>query len=69
VAAQLRSAGAVWETELIARVHLIERDERERDQLRRCQPERKTYFYGDANDTWVRWVDEEGLGLRGKGGQ
>jgi hypothetical protein len=28
--------------ELIARVHLIERDERERDQLRRRKPKRKT---------------------------
>jgi hypothetical protein len=63
------SAGMGWETELTARVHLTERDERERDQLGRCEPKRKTYFCGDAIDTWAGWADEEGFGLRGKGGR
>jgi hypothetical protein len=54
--------------ELTAGVHLIERDEREYNQLRRHQPKRKTYFYGDAIDTRARWAGEEGLGLWGKGG-
>jgi hypothetical protein len=67
-AAQPGSAGAGWETELTAGVHLTERDERERDQLRRREPKRKTYFCGDAIDTWARWDGEEGFGLRGKGG-
>jgi hypothetical protein len=58
-----------WETELTAGVHLTERDERERDQLRRHEPKRKTYFYGDAIDTQARWASEEGFSLRGKGGR
>jgi hypothetical protein len=63
------SAGVGWETELTAGVHLTERDERERDQLRRREPKRKMYFCGDAIDTWAGWADEEGFGLWGKGGQ
>jgi hypothetical protein len=47
---------------------LIERDERERDQLRRHQPKRKTYFCEDAIDTRARWAGEEGFDLRGKRG-
>jgi hypothetical protein len=58
-----------WQMELTARVHLTERDERERDQLRRREPKRKTYFCGDAIDTRARWAGEEGFGLRGKGGR
>jgi hypothetical protein len=68
-AVQSGSAGAGWEMELIAGVHLIERDERERDQLRRREPKRKMYFCGDAIDTWARWAGEEGFDLRGKGGR
>jgi hypothetical protein len=67
--AQPRSAGAGWEMELTARVHLTERDERERDQLGRREPKRKMYFYGDAIDTRARWANEEGFSLRGKGGR
>jgi hypothetical protein len=52
--AQPGLASVGWETELTAGVHLTERDERERDQLRRRKPKRKTYFYGDAIDTWAR---------------
>jgi hypothetical protein len=66
--AQLGSAGMGWETELIAGVHLTERDEREHDQLGRRELKRKTYFYGDAIDTWAGWAGEEGFGLQGKGG-
>jgi hypothetical protein len=55
--------------ELIAGVHLMERDERERDQLGRREPKRKTYFCGDAIDTRAGWAGEEGFGLRGKGGR
>jgi hypothetical protein len=47
-------------------VHLIEREERERDQLGRRDPKRKTHFYRDAIDTWARWATEEGFGLRGR---
>jgi hypothetical protein len=65
----LGSAGVGWEMELTAEVHLTERDERDRDQLRMREPKRKTYFYGDAIDTRTRWAGEEGFGLRGKGGQ
>jgi hypothetical protein len=68
-AVQPGSAGAGWETELTTGVHLIERDERERDQLRMREPKRKTYFYGDAIDTRARWAGEEGFDLRGKGGR
>jgi hypothetical protein len=68
-AAQPGSAGVGWETELIAEVHLTERDERERDQLRRREPKRKTYFCGDAIDTRARRTSEEGFGLWGKGGR
>jgi hypothetical protein len=67
-AAQPGSAGAGWEMELTAGVHLTERDERERDQLGRREPKRKTNSCGDAIDTRARWADEEGFGLRGKGG-
>jgi hypothetical protein len=55
-AVQPGSAGAGWETELTAGVHLTERDERERDQLGRREPKRKTYFRGDAIDTRARWA-------------
>jgi hypothetical protein len=63
------SAGAGLETELIARVHLTEREEREHDRLGMPEPKSKTYFYGDAIDTWAKYAGEEGFGLRGKGGQ
>jgi hypothetical protein len=64
----LGSAGAGREMELTVEVHLTERDERDRDQLRMREPKRKMYFYGDAIDTRTRWASEEGFGLRGKGG-
>jgi hypothetical protein len=63
------SAGAGWEMELTAGVHLIERDKREHGQLRRHEPKRETYFCGDTIDTWARWAGEEGFGLWGKGGR
>jgi hypothetical protein len=44
VKARVKTVGAGWGTELTAKVHLTERDERERDQLGRCEPKRKTYF-------------------------
>jgi hypothetical protein len=53
---------------MTAGVHMTERDERERDQLRRREPKRKMYFCADVIDTRVRWAAEEGFGLRGKGG-
>jgi hypothetical protein len=59
-AVQPGSAGTGWETELTARVHLIER---ECYQLGRHEPKRKTYFCGDAIDTWARWAGEEGFSL------
>jgi hypothetical protein len=53
-----------WEKKgLIGRVHLTER---EHDQLGRRKPKRKTHFCRDAIDTWARWADEEGFGLRGR---
>jgi hypothetical protein len=69
VVAQPGSAGVGWETELIAGVHLIEIDEREHDQIGRCEPKRKMYFCRDAIITRARWAGEEGFGLRGKGGR
>jgi hypothetical protein len=41
-------------------VHLIEREEREHDQLGRREPKRKTHFCGDAIDTWARWAGGAG---------
>jgi hypothetical protein len=55
VAAQPGSA-SVGEIRLIGGVHLIEREEREHDQLGRREPRRKTHFCGDAIDTWARWA-------------
>jgi hypothetical protein len=69
VASQPGLAGAGWETELTAEVHLVERDERERDQLEKREPKRKTYFCGDDIDTRAGWAGEEGFSLRGKGGR
>jgi hypothetical protein len=60
-AAQPGSAGLGWETELTAGVHLTERDEREPDQLGRHEQKRKTYFCGDAIDTWARWATRRRL--------
>jgi hypothetical protein len=57
------SASAGEKKGLIGGVHLTEREERERDQLGRRDPKRKTHFYGDAIDTWA---SEEGFGLRGR---
>jgi hypothetical protein len=48
---------------------LTEIDEGERDQLRRHEPKRKTYFCGDAIDTLAGWAGKEDFGLRGKGGR
>jgi hypothetical protein len=68
-AAQPGLANVRWEMELTTGVHLTERDERERNQLKRHEPKRKTYFSGDAIGTRARWAGEEGFGLRGKGGR
>jgi hypothetical protein len=54
VVAQPGLASVGSETELTAEVHLTERDEREHDQLGRRKLKRRTYFYGDAIDTWAR---------------
>jgi hypothetical protein len=40
-AVQPGSTNARWDTELTVRVHLIERDEREHDQLEKREPKRK----------------------------
>jgi hypothetical protein len=66
VAAQLGSASTGEKKGLTCRVHLIEREERERNQLGRREPKRKTHFCGDTIDTWARWAHEEGFGLRGR---
>jgi hypothetical protein len=66
VAARLGSAGVGEKKGLTGRVHLTEREERERDQLGRHEPKRKTHFCGDAIDTWARWAGDEGFGLRGR---
>jgi hypothetical protein len=65
-AVQAGSVSVGWETKLTAGVHLTERDERERDQLGRREPKRKTYFCRDAIDTRAGWASEEGFGLQGK---
>jgi hypothetical protein len=63
VAAWPGSAGVGEKKWLTGGVHLTEREERERDQLGRREPKRKTHFCGDAIDTWARWAGEEGFGL------
>jgi hypothetical protein len=63
VAAQSGLAGAGEKKGLLGGVHMREREERERDQLGRREPKRKTHFFGDAIDTWA---SEEGFGLRGR---
>jgi hypothetical protein len=65
-AAQLGSADTGWETELTVGVHLTERDERERDQLGRREPKRKTYFCGDVIDTRAGWAGEEASDCGGR---
>jgi hypothetical protein len=65
--AQPGSVGVGWETELTAGVHLTERDERERGQLGKREPKRKTYFCGDAIDTRARWATRERLQPAGEG--
>jgi hypothetical protein len=66
VAVRPGSTGIGEKKGLIGGVHLTEREERERDQLGRREPKSKTYFCGDAIDTWARWASEEGFGLRGR---
>jgi hypothetical protein len=52
-----------------AGVRMIERIKRERDQLRRREPQMKTYFCGDTIDTRGGWAGEEGFSLHGKRGR
>jgi hypothetical protein len=61
VAAWPGSAGVGEKKGLIGGVHMTEREEREHDQLGRCEPKRKTHLCGDAINT-----GEEGFGLRGR---
>jgi hypothetical protein len=57
-------AGAGWKTKLTAGACLTERRERS-DQLKRHEPEGKTYFRKDATDARSRWASEDGFGLWG----
>jgi hypothetical protein len=51
-------------TKLTARPHLVERQEGG-GQLRRREPQGKTYFREDATNAQARWAVQGGFGLQG----